>query len=176
MASSELRLRLRWLGAASVVAAVVWPTAVGARELTFSSLVGVVVMAKPPEPLEELLPQATLIVDAEVSRVVSTQPPRSAAGSAASGGESGSGHLVEAQTVVLKIKQVMKGKLPAEATAKGELVVVKPEASYALRAGNHGPFLLAAQTGGRFVILGRYGPDTYRKEALEKAIRAAGLP
>ena len=33
-------------------------------------------MAKPPEPIEEVLPQAVYVLDAEVSEVLSTGPPR----------------------------------------------------------------------------------------------------
>ncbi|MBS2030991.1 MAG: hypothetical protein JST54_24025 [Deltaproteobacteria bacterium] len=118
-------------------------------------------MAIPPEPLNEVLPQAACVVDAEVVEVLSNgpTPPQPNAPQAATS----AGRLAPSQVVRLKIKRVLRGKAPAE------VVVEKPEAGYALRAGNHGPFLLdgAAQP----KILGRYGPDSWSMSKLEDALR-----
>lgn len=118
-------------------------------------------MALPPEPLQELLPHATWIVEAEVVEVLSTgeQPPRVSAPA----GWTDTGQKVASQRVRLKVTRVLRGA-PVE-----ELVVDKPVAAYALRPGNKGPFLLdAAQP--TPVILGRYGPDSYALARLEASL------
>lgn len=115
-------------------------------------------MAKPPEPLEDVLPKAVLVVDAEVLEVLKNGPlpPRKAAPP----GATSVGNLAQAQTVRLKVKRVLRGKQVRE------LVVEKPEAGYALMAGNHGPFLIDASN----TILGRYGPDSYGLGQIEAAL------
>lgn len=115
-------------------------------------------MAKPPEPLEEVLPQAAWVVDAEVSEVLKTgaAPPKVQAPE----GATSIGQKTASQTLKLKVKRVLKG------AAVAELVVEKPEAGYALRAGNHGPFLIDASK----TILGLYGPDSYSFERIEAAL------
>jgi hypothetical protein len=118
-------------------------------------------MALPPEPLEEVLPKAVWVVDAEVKEVVSSGPP--AAKVAAEPGATSTGQKTASQVVKLSIKRVLKGQKDTR-----ELTVEKPEAGYALRAGNHGPFLL---DGSKVpVILGRYGPDSYAFSKLEAAL------
>ena len=115
-------------------------------------------MAKPPEPIEDIIPSAAWVVDAEVTEVIRTgpQPPKVDA----KPGATSTGQKTASQTVKLKIKRVLHGEKIAE------IVVEKPEAQYALKAGNHGPFLIdAAKT-----ILGRYGPDSYSFERIEKAL------
>src|SRR5438270_10692886 len=112
-------------------------------------------MALPPEPLNEVLPKATWIVDAEVVEVVKQGPAPEK--KQARAGASDIGQKTASQTVKLKIKRVLKGEQVKE------LVVEKPEAGYALRAGNHGPFLIDDSK----IILGRYGPDTYGFAKLE---------
>ena len=122
-------------------------------------------MAKPPEPLQEILPKASLIVEAEVSAVLSTgqaPPPVSTPP-----GYTSAGHQVASQQVELQITRVIKGSL-ADATKK--LVVYKPVATYALRVGNKGPFLLQTQ-GDDWQILGRYGPDSYALNVIEQALK-----
>ena len=54
-----------------------------------------------------------------------------------------------------------------------KLEVVKPEGDYALRAGNHGPFLLKTE-GKAIQIVGRYGPDTYSADTIRNAAKRAG--
>lgn len=117
-------------------------------------------MAKPPEPLSEVLPKAQWVVDAEVTEVVKegAEPPAVKA----EPGATSTGQQTRSQTVKLKVKRVLKG---AQVT---ELVVEKPVAGYALRVGNHGPFLIDAGK----VILGRYGPDSYAFAKLEQALKA----
>lgn len=115
-------------------------------------------MAKPPEPLSEVMPRVRWVVDAEVTEVLKTgpQPPRKEA----KAGATSVGNKTASQTVKLKVKRVLWGE------AVDELVVEKPEAGYALRAGNHGPFLLDENK----MILGRYGPDSYSWQKIEAAL------
>jgi hypothetical protein len=115
-------------------------------------------MAKPPEPIEDVIPHATLVVDAEVVEVISTgaAPPKIEA----KPGATSTGQKTASQTVKLKVKRVLFGDKVTE------IVVEKPEAGYALRAGNHGPFLIDSTK----TILGRYGPDSYSFERIEKAL------
>lgn len=113
-------------------------------------------MAIPPEPIEELLPQATLVVVADVTEVV--EQPRPEGARAGQAGE---------QVVRLKVSRVLRGS----AKVADVLTAKKPEAGYALRAGNTGPFLLSARDG-TFDILGRYGPDTWELSRVERALEA----
>ena len=115
-------------------------------------------MAKPPEPIEDVIPNAAWVVDAEVTEVLSTgpQPPKVDA----KPGATSTGQKTASQTVKLKIKRVLHGEKIAE------IVVEKPEAQYALKPGNHGPFLIDSTK----TILGRYGPDSYSFERIEKAL------
>jgi hypothetical protein len=117
-------------------------------------------MAKPPEPIEDVLPNAQWVVDAEVTEVVSTGP--APAKVQAAPGATSTGQKSASQTVKLKVKRVLRG------ADIQELVVEKPEAGYSLRAGNHGPFLIDSTK----MILGRYGPDSYSFDRLEKALAA----
>lgn len=118
-------------------------------------------MALPPEPIEEVLPEATWVVEAEVTQVLEQapsqpEPPRKP-------GFIGPGKAPR-QVVRLKVRRVLRGEnVPAELDA------VKPEAGYALRQGATGPFLLDGATP-TANILGRYGPDTWRVEAVEAAL------
>lgn len=121
-------------------------------------------MAKPPEALADELPKATWVVLAEVSEVLDAGPTK---GGVRQVGATDVAPPVAAQRVRLKVTKVLL-KPDAEDEASS-LVAVKPEAPYALRVGNRGAFLLAA-TGDRLVILGRYGPDTWRVEAVEAAL------
>jgi hypothetical protein len=117
-------------------------------------------VAKPPEPIDEVLPRARWVLDAEVLEVLKEGPlpPKKDAPA----GATSVGNRSQGQTVKLKVKRVLLGELPAD-----ELVVDKPEAGYALRAGNHGPFLIDENK----MILGRYGPDSYAWEKIEQALK-----
>jgi hypothetical protein len=117
-------------------------------------------MAKPPEPIEEVMPKAAWVVEAEVKEVLSTgptppKPPNAKPGSTSVGVQTAS------QTVKLAISNVLKGE---KAT---ELVVEKPVGAYTLKAGNKGPFLID----GSKMILGRYGPDSWNLERVKKAVK-----
>ncbi|MCU0697639.1 MAG: hypothetical protein MUC96_14020 [Myxococcaceae bacterium] len=116
-------------------------------------------MAKPPEPLADVLPQARWVVDAEVIEVVASgpTPPRKDAPP----GSTSVGNLAAAQTVKLAVKQVLRGD------SVRELVVEKPAAGYALKPGDKGPFLVDAN----MVILGRYGPDSWHPERIAAALK-----
>jgi hypothetical protein len=116
-------------------------------------------MAKPPEPLDEVLPQARWVVDAEVTEIVAAgpTPPRRDAPP----GSTSVGNLAASQTVKLAVKKVLRGE------AVKELVVEKPAAAYALKPGDKGPFLVD----GNKVILGRYGPDSWHPERIAAAIK-----
>ncbi len=116
-------------------------------------------MAKPPEPLQEVLPRACWVFDAEVVEVLKQGP--APAKKEAPAGASDTGQKTASQTVKLKINRVLKGEQVKE------MIVEKPEAGYALRAGNHGPFLIDDSK----VILGRYGPDSYAFSKLEEALK-----
>jgi hypothetical protein len=117
-------------------------------------------MAKPPEPIEEVMPNAAWVVEAEVKEVLATgptppPPPNAKPGATSVGWKSAS------QTVKLKITNVLKGE---KAT---ELVVEKPVGSYSLKPGNKGPFLIDASK----TILGRYGPDSWNLDRVKGAVK-----
>src|SRR5437667_321507 len=120
-------------------------------------------MAKPPEPIENVLPKAVLVLDAEVKEVLSTgpMPPKVEARA----GASDIGQKTASQVVKLSVKRVLKGDTKAT-----EIVAEKPEAGYALRAGNKGPFLLDGSRPNP-IILGRYGPDSYAFSKIEAALK-----
>jgi hypothetical protein len=122
-------------------------------------------MALPPEPIEEVLPQAALVIEAEVEAVLTTGEPQPKV--AARPGATGVGAKAPDQTVRLKVTKVHKGPAGTK-----ELVAQKPAAGYALRAGNKGPFLLDA-TQPTPVILGRYGPDTWGLQQILEALAEA---
>lgn len=117
-------------------------------------------MALPPEPLDDVLPGATLVVVAEVVTVDDIGAwPKSDKG----GPIDGAPNRPE-QRAHLKVTRVLRGAPPKS----GELVVTKPPANYALVPGSRGAFLIDAHA----VILGRYGPDTYAPDEVEAALRA----
>lgn len=125
-------------------------------------------MALPPEPIEELLPKASLVVEAEVADVISTgmKPPEKKAPK----GFTSTGQQNASQRVALQIKRVLKGALPHAGAARIE--VSKPVGAYTLRPGSAGAFLLDDEGKG-LVILGRYGPDTYSVRSVEETLRAS---
>jgi hypothetical protein len=118
-------------------------------------------MALPPEPLAELLKDATLVVDAQVLEVLETgakpDQPQAPAGSTSVGYKSAS------QVVVLQVNKALKGQ------GAGKVTVSKPVGSYALKVGNKGAFFLKEGTP-HMEILGRYGPDTHPLPAVEYAL------
>lgn len=124
-------------------------------------------MAKPPEPIDEVLPAADAAVLAQVLRVVTQDPqkPSSADPMATSTPDKAARQVVE-----LKVQKVLFGALAKEGAT---LQVVKPEGDYALREGNHGPFVLKGEAGA-VEILGRYGPDTWPEGLVKQAAQKHG--
>jgi len=119
-------------------------------------------VARRPELLDELLRQAEIVVVAEVVAVISTGPKPPAPDSPYAGDPhaSGVGYVEPEQRLRLKVGKLLRG------SAASELEVVKPVAPYRLQPGDGGAFLISAGD-----ILGRYGPDTYREEAVTAALR-----
>lgn len=113
-------------------------------------------MALPPEPIEELLSQASLIVEATVSEIVATGalPQKRPEG----------GNNAPSQVLILEIKQTLKGS--CEDT---KLKVAKPEAGYYLQPGNKGAFLLNMESE-KWHIIGRHGPDSYSLDEIKQAL------
>lgn len=118
-------------------------------------------MAKPPEPIDEVLPQAEAAVVAEVARVVEQGAQQKLAPSE----ETSRPTSAARQVVELNVTRVLFGTL----TAPGKTIqVVKPAGAYALTAGNKGPFVLKQGAEG-VEILGRYGPDTWPEALIQQA-------
>lgn len=116
-------------------------------------------MAKPPQPLEELLPSVATIVEAIVVKVLHTDAPEPAP--RASFGATSTGQRAPRQRIVLEVREVLRGAFEVGQ----QIEVVKPAAGYALREGNHGPFLL--DDGDPPEILGAYGPDSYTLDQIK---------
>lgn len=117
-------------------------------------------MADRPEPLSEVLPQAKLVVLAEVIEAKGGETPaqtrRLPIGAAPKCPE---------QQVRLKVERTLFG--PEQA----EIAALKPAAGYVLVPGVKGPFLIDGSTPVP-KVLGRYGPDTYTLAVLEKALKS----
>ncbi len=118
-------------------------------------------MALPPEPIDEVLPGADAAVLAEVVNVLEQAPQKPLNDTQASS----TPDKAARQLVELKVKSVVFGK------ADGSVKAIKPEGAYALRAGNHGPFLLGKDAAGAVQILGRYGPDTWPEGLVREAAK-----
>ena len=121
-------------------------------------------MAKPPEPLEEMLPQATLVVIAKVARVVSTGAPLPPL-PPTDEPKSDRGARSPEQKLELDVIKVLKGTLANDQASA--LVVTKPVAPYAVREGTQGAWLIDANG----IVLGRYGPDSWRPSHVEAALK-----
>lgn len=122
-------------------------------------------MAKPPEPIEEVMPAADAAVLAVVSKVVEQAPQPAYERSL----EKDVPSVAARQVVELKVSKVLFGAMSVGAVVK----VTKPEGDYALREGNTGPFVLGQGDSG-VEILGRYGPDTWREAAVTQAAAKLG--
>ncbi|MGC4113423.1 MAG: hypothetical protein QM765_01875 [Myxococcales bacterium] len=121
-------------------------------------------MALPPEPIQEVIPSAVLVIEAEVEAVVNTGPIQPKV--EAPPGSTSTGKKAANQTVKLKVTKVHKG--PASLK---EVMAEKPVAGYALKAGNKGPFLLDGAKPNP-TILGRYGPDTWDLPTILKGLES----
>lgn len=117
-------------------------------------------MAKPPEPIDEVLPGADAAVLAEVVKVISQDPQQPPSGDP---NATSTPHQAARQVVELKVSKVLFGKV------SGTVQVTKPAGAYALRAGNKGPFVLLKNE-----ILGRFGPDTWPESAVVQAASRHG--
>ena len=119
-------------------------------------------MARRPEPLEDLIVDATAIIVGEVVEVVETGPqpalPEGARRLKPTARDVG--YVSPRQKVRLQVLRVLKGQAPSE------VLVEKPEAPYLLKAGDGGPFFLDEEQ-----IIGRYGPDSHSLEAIERAMK-----
>ncbi len=124
-------------------------------------------MAIPPEPIEEVLPAAAAVIEAEVVEVLATGPAQPQVEVLRQGMTSVPQKL-PSQTVKLKVTRVHRG--PPELS---EVVVEKPVGAYLLRAGNKGPWLLDASKPTP-QILGRYGCDSWSLARITDALKAAG--
>ena len=117
-------------------------------------------MALPPEPLALVKVDAVAAAIGEIVAVVSTGPtPPQREGKK---GEKDIGNAAPAQELSLRVDTALHGPVVAGQT----LTVTKPEGAWIASPGNKGPFLLGAPLveGGPPVILGRYGPDTWRAD------------
>ena len=71
--------------------------------------------------------------------------------------------------ISLRVDRVLRGDVVKGAT----IAVLKPAGAYEVAIGTHGPFLLgSADDAGVAPVLGRYGPDTWRAEVVERAFQA----
>src|SRR6185503_5644017 len=95
-------------------------------------------MAKPPEPLAEILPKATIVVEAVVAQVLSTGPrPVQPEADAKPETWTDRGVLSAPQTLILEVMRVLKGT-----HSNKTITVEKPPAPYSLMPGARGGFLL----------------------------------
>jgi hypothetical protein len=130
-------------------------------------------MAIPPDPIDELMPKTAGCVVGEVTAILQTwkqaplPQPKDNKGWADLPGD------LAQQTIRLRVDEVLYGALGAKGT---ELEVTKPAGDYTLRPGAKGPFLLRAPADKEKhpVIVGRYGPDSYRQDVIEAAAKRAG--
>ena len=109
-----------------------------------------------------MLPHATLVVIAKVARVVSTGAPLPPL-PATDEPKSDRGARSPEQKLELDVIKVLKGA-PTDASA---LIVTKPVAPYAVNEGTQGAWLIDADG----VVLGRYGPDSWRPSHVEAALK-----
>ena len=127
-------------------------------------------MAIPPDPIDTVLPDAAAAVLAEVARVL-VQDPQQPLPKGKRPDSTDKGGLVARQVVELKVKEPLFGAVRAGDSVEAE----KPAGAYTLSAGNGGPFLLKpGKEAGKWVILGRYGPDTYPVELIRDRMKKLG--
>lgn len=127
-------------------------------------------MAIPPEPIDSVLFDAKAVVTGEVVAVVKEGPalPRVEKKK----GFSDIGNKAAWQKLTLRVDDVLQSGFDVK--KGGTVDVVKPVAAYALSVGVKGDFLLGNPEGddkSAPVILGRYGPDSYRHAAVVEALK-----
>lgn len=127
-------------------------------------------MAMPPDPIDEVLPQADAAYVAEVTQILH-QDEQEKVPELSDPGDVDIPRDLPAQTVELRIAERLFGDL---AGVGDTITVSKPAGEYVLRAGVQGPFLLARQDDNTPVIIGLYGPDTYSLRVLKAAIQKHG--
>lgn len=128
-------------------------------------------MALPPDPIDEVLPQASAAVVAQVGSILFQDEQAFVP-------QVGDTDIVDVprelplQKATLQIKEVLFGSL----TSSGQtLEVRKPAGEYVLRAGVEGPFLLSQTDDGVAEIVGLYGPDTYSLHQIKASIAKHNL-
>ena len=131
-------------------------------------------MAIPPEPLQSVLFDAKAVVVGEVVSVDATGPAPDQRTDVKKGTKD-VGNKAPWQTVTLRVDGVLQSGKDGVVVNKGATIVVrKPEGAYVVDKGTVGPFLLGAPgDDGVPPILGRYGPDSWRLELVEKACRSS---
>jgi hypothetical protein len=123
-------------------------------------------MAIPPEPIDSVLFDAKAVVAGEVVAVLAEGPapphvePKK--------GFKDVGNKAAWQRLSVRVDDVLQGGFDVK--KGGTVEVLKPEAGYALSVGIKGDFLLGVGEEAP-VILGRYGPDTYRHEVVVEALK-----
>jgi len=120
-------------------------------------------VALPPEPIESMLLDAKVVVVGEVDAVVETGPalPQREGKK----GERDLQNQAPWQRVTIRVDRCLRGDVAVGAS----LSALKPAGAYVVDAGTKGSFLLGAEADGVAPILGRYGPDTWRLEVVERA-------
>ncbi len=121
-------------------------------------------MALPPEPLATVKVDAVAACIGEVTAVVAVGPalPRREGKK----GEKDLGNVSAWQEVVVRVDIGLLALVAGQT-----LTVLKPEGAYVVDVGTKGAFVLGAplDVGAAPVILGRYGPDTWRVEDVVRA-------
>jgi hypothetical protein len=125
-------------------------------------------MAIPPDPIDDVLFDAKLVVVGEVVAVVAEGSPP--ARIEAEPGVKDVGNKAPWQRVQVRIDQALLGTAPIGSVVE----VLKPEAGYLLSVGIKGDFLLGAAVDGVAPLLGRYGPDSYRHDVVVAALAKRG--
>jgi hypothetical protein len=127
-------------------------------------------MAIPPEPIDSVLFDAKAVVVGEVVAVVAEGPPLPK--KEKKQGFSDIGNQANWQRLTLRVDDVLQAGFDVK--PGGTVDVVKPVAAYALSVGVKGDFLLGnpEEDGGGPVVLGRYGPDSYKHAVVVEALRS----
>ena len=123
-------------------------------------------MALPPEPLEEVLPSAVLVVVGVVDAAEWLAPfvPRG------DPDDDDNDSQVPPQKARMRVLEVLRG----DVTEGTSLTLEKPAGDYALRQGTRGAFLLCAGAAPHaWHVLGRYGPDSWSVARVKQTVRTS---